>query len=147
MLEVSDALFHWQIHGRDLPLLWEEDPSLSLPVIHLPTSNATPYQDDRPNESCGSSYTDSEDHDSHDHHSHNEILAVFFKLQFGRVANRNSTKFFTSSFYKFEKTPDTNNINNHAPCVPLNFLTLRIYVYRMNDGIFSKDQPSKNCTS
>ena len=57
-------------------------------------------------------------------------------------------KFFSSfSFCQLEETPDTDNINNHALCVPLNFLTRPIYVYRMNDGIFSKDQPSKNCTS
>ena len=83
----------WQIHGQDLPLLWEEDPSISLPIIYTPTSNATPYQDDGPNESCESSYTDSGDHVSLDDHSH-EVLAVFFKLQFERAANRNSTEIF-----------------------------------------------------
>ena len=142
-------MFHWQIHGRDLPLLWEEDLSISFPVIYPPTSTATPHQDNGPNESCRSSYTDSEDHDSHDDHSHNEVLVVFFKLQFEKVADRNSTEIF-SAFFPFcqlDETPDTNNIHNHAPCVPLNLLTRPIYVYRMNDGIFSKDQSSKNCTS
>ena len=69
-----------QIHGQDLPLLSEEDPNLSLPVIHPPTSTATPYQDNRPNESCVSRNTDTGDHESCHDHSHNEVIIIWYLL-------------------------------------------------------------------
>ena len=59
-----------------------EDPNVSLPVIHPPTSTATPYQDNRSNESCVSNSTDTGDHESCNHHSHNEVIIIWYLLYF-----------------------------------------------------------------